>query len=55
MGARFLVVAAVLVMYSNIAPGGFAAFGIALVVAFLVSLVAETLRTSRSMSSQTSA
>ena len=55
MGARFLVVAAVLVVYSNIAPGGFAVFGIALVVAFLVSLVAETLRTSRSMSSQTSA
>lgn len=55
MGGKFLVVAAALTVYFMTAPRGFAAFGIALVVAFLVSLVVEALRTSHSMSSQTSA
>ncbi|MGB4594044.1 MAG: hypothetical protein WBI63_09785 [Coriobacteriia bacterium] len=55
MGGKFLVVAAALTGYFMIAPGGLAAFGIALVLAFLASLVVEALRTSRLMSSRTSA
>ncbi|MHB1342246.1 MAG: hypothetical protein ACYC77_10430 [Coriobacteriia bacterium] len=55
MGAKFLVVAAVLVVYFNTARGGFAAFGTALAVAFLGSLVAEGVRASRTLSSSTSA
>lgn len=55
LGAKFLVVAAVLVVYFNTARDGFAAFGTALAFAFLGSLVAEGVRASRTLSSSTSA